>query len=375
MAAPELNQPSNDAVAVLHLLREHHNVLISGPPGTGKSRLLAELRYWFTKVVTPAFDPSGPSAFPNDEDIEGIEEWLPSPDRTERQVWSITFHQGTKYRDFVSGLSPRVSGEGPAFIVTRGPLYEAAQHASTEKGAALIEVDEVNRGPAVTVFGDTITAIEGDKRLLSDGTTGVTTSTFRMIKDDGTFEDYSLPYHLYIVAVMNEADTSVEPLDVAFLRRFIKYRLLSNEAGLREYFSLPDTIQNLKDTPSDAQDVYEAAVQAWAAVNDQIALARGAAFQLGHGIFMAKPKAELPNDIGGALRLVSEAWARIYAHVEEVFFGDTRGIASILKAEDPQSPYTLEEKYFVDTPLVRLHGPDTIGSHNVYPIVRSVAGG
>ena len=94
MAAPDLIQPSKDAVAVLRLLRSHHNVLISGPPGTGKSRLLAEIRYWFKKVVTPAFDPSGPNAFPTDESIEGIEDWLPSPERTDRRVWTITFHQG-----------------------------------------------------------------------------------------------------------------------------------------------------------------------------------------------------------------------------------------------------------------------------------------
>lgn len=371
--------PSKDAKAVLKLLKDHHNVLIAGPPATGKSRLLAELRLLFQRApdpARPAMRPNRDIPLPAGDTIPNPEGWQPSEERTDRRIWSITFHQGTKYRDLVSGLSPRVTtqvGQDAAFMITRGPLYDAAEHAKTPNGVSLLEVDEINRGPAVTVFGDTITALEGDKRLLSNGTSGQTTSTFRMLQDNGTFIDYSLPYHLYIVAAMNEADTSVESLDVAFLRRFVKYRLLPDEKALREYFSLEAMPQTLPAVPTTVKEVYEAAVQAWAAVNDKIELARGLAFQLGHGIFMDKKKEDLPTELLASLVLVTEAWARIFTHVEEVFFGDTQGIGAVLQASAVGTPYTLEEKFFADTTHDRLRAPKTIGADNIYTILRVVA--
>lgn len=368
--------PSDHAKAVLRLLRSHHNVIISGPPATGKSRLLAELRHCFKQRGRPAMVPNQRIPLPADKVVNDVAEWMPSPLRSDRRTWSITFHQGTKYRDLVSGLSPRIGKhdeENSAFMVTRGPLFEAAEHAKSAQGASLLEVDEVNRGPAVSIFGDTITALEGDKRLLSDGTEGDTTSTFRVLNDDGSFRDYALPYHLYIVAAMNEADTSVEPLDIAFLRRFVKYRLLVDESLLRDYFSLPTTAQPIPDTPRAVTDVFEVAVQAWATINDKIELARGSAFQLGHGIFMELPKAELPQDISLSLDLVAKVWERIYTHIEEVFFGDTRGMGAVLHAREEGTPYILEEREFADMPLIRLHAPKVIDRNNIYGILSSVS--
>ncbi|HVG20142.1 MAG TPA: AAA family ATPase [Blastocatellia bacterium] len=378
MAGLNLDNPSKDAMAVLHLLRDRHNVLISGPPATGKSRLLAELRHWFQnqKSVRPAFDPSGPVAFLADQHIQNIEEWLPSPEKNDRKVFPITFHQGTKYRDFVSGLSPRVGGDGgAAFIVTRGPLFEAAKHALTESGAALVEVDEINRGPAVAVFGDTITAIESDKRRLKDGSEGKMTASFRVLNDDGTYSDFSLPHHLYIIAAMNEADTSVEPLDVAFLRRFEPYRLLPDETVLRNYFSLPAARQAIPDAVNSKEDIYEAAIKAWAKINERIELARGAAFQIGHGVFMDRAEDQLPADTESAKTFIAQVWSRIRTHIEEVFFGDTIGISAVLRAGQDGSPYSLEEKYFADTPVARISGPKILSEDQVYAALRAIAGG
>jgi 5-methylcytosine-specific restriction protein B len=108
MTPPDFASPSAQAVKVLQLLRNYHNVLISGAPATGKSRLLAEARHWFAGTVSPAFTPSGPNAFPARKQVAGATDWLPSPSRTDRNSWSITFHQGTKYRDFIGGLMQRV---------------------------------------------------------------------------------------------------------------------------------------------------------------------------------------------------------------------------------------------------------------------------
>lgn len=373
MASFDTRQPSQQALDVLCLLKQHHNVLISGPPAVGKTQLLAELRYWFTQVPRTGFSAKGRTAFPP---VSPIEECLPSPERTDRKVLSTTFHQGTKYRDFVCGLSPSVGPKATtAFEVSYGLLYRGIDHTSSDKGAVLVEIDEINRGPAVTVFGDTITSIEGDKRLLPDGKPGPTTSVFRVLNDVGEQIECSIPYHLYIVAAMNEADTSVEPLDVAFLRRFRPYKLYPDEVLLRNYFGLPAERQELPATSAAAKDVFEAAVQAWSKINSRIELSRGAAFQIGHGIFMSEEQTNLPTDLNDALDFAADVWTQLQGHITEVFFGDTRGTAAVLRAGEAGSPFRLEESYFSNAPAVRLVGPKVIKRDSVYQVLTSVSVG
>lgn len=373
MAWFDTRQPSQQAVDVLCLLKQHHNVLISGPPAVGKTQLLAELRYWFTQVPKTGFSAKGRTAFPP---VSPIEECVPSPDRTDRKVLSTTFHQGTKYRDFVCGLSPSVGPKATtAFEVSHGLLYQGIEHAGSEKGSVLVEIDEINRGPAVTVFGDTITSIEGDKRLLPDGKAGPTTSVFRILEKSGEQVECSIPYHLYIVAAMNEADTSVEPLDVAFLRRFRPYKLYPDEVLLRTYFGVEATQQALPATATSTKDVFEAAVQAWSKINSRIELSRGAAFQIGHGIFMAEEQANLPKTLNEALDFAADVWTQLQGHITEVFFGDTRGTAAVLRAGETGSPFQLEESYFSNAPAVRLAGPKAIKPDSVYQLLVSVAAG
>ena len=67
------NTPSVDAKNILLLLKEKHNVLISGPPATGKTRLLAEIRHWFSQAPTPKFIPNGPSPFPANQTVNSRE--------------------------------------------------------------------------------------------------------------------------------------------------------------------------------------------------------------------------------------------------------------------------------------------------------------
>lgn len=330
--------------------------------------MLAELRHWFAQSPKTGFSAKGRTAFPP---ASPIKDCLPSLERKTRKVLSTTFHQGTKYRDFVSGIAPSVGSGSAAFRVTHGLLYQGAEEAKGSDGAVLIEVDEINPGPAVTIFGDTITAIESDKRLLPDGTVGAMTSSFQVLDEKGAYVDYSLPHHLYIVGAMNEADTSVEPLDVAFLRRFKPYRLYPDESALREYLALPVETQTLTATASSPMEVYEAAVQAWAKVNDRIEIARGMAFQIGHGIFMEGPEDSIPTDVGAALEFAASVWIQLQAHIMEVFFGDTRGTAAVLRADEAGSVFKLDESYFANSPVARLSGPKIVGREQVYEVIPS----
>lgn len=174
---------------------------------------------------------------------------------------------------------------------------------------------------------------------------------------------------------MNQADASVEPLDVAFLRRWEPLRLEPDEEALRSYYELGAKDANvLLNAPAAVSDALETSVRAWVAVNEQIALGRGPEFQIGHGVLMSHIKPQtLP--LSEALSTLCVGWAKVRAHVEEVFFGDTRGIAAALNALDGPAfnPFKLTETTFADDLRFRLEGPTNFNETNIYPALRAFA--
>jgi len=151
-------------------------------------------------------------------------------------------------------------------------------------------------------------------------------------------ESYALPDDLYILAAMNQADASVEPLDVAFLRRWEPYVLDPSSEVLRTHFGISGSNAvsgALPAVAAEAKQVFEASVRAWEKVNRQIRLGRGPEFQIGHGVLMNDTSAEKTTD--AALQVSANSWAKVIAHVQEVFFGDLRGIAATLNAIDGPS--------------------------------------
>jgi len=373
---------SEDCKRALKLLARSRNVLVSGAPGTGKSRLLAEVALAFETAFglspaggPPKLNPIGGIPIPP---AAGAVKDIPAPTKMDRKVFRTVLHQNSKYRDFVSGITPAVNKAvgDPDFTIVKGTLYRASEHAKGADRAALLIIDEINRGPAVQVFGGAIVAIESDKRLAPDGAKRAETHYFEMLDPvTGDLIEYALPHDLYILAAMNQADASVEPLDVAFLRRWEPMRLEPNESALRTFYGLGAKGSSaLPDVPANVHDALEASVRAWVAVNAQIALGRGPEFQIGHGVLMSdlKPQ-ELP--LSDALGALCVGWAKVRAHVEEVFFGDTRGIAAALNALDGPvfNPFKLTETTFADDLRFRLEGPTNFSEDNIYPALRAFA--
>jgi 5-methylcytosine-specific restriction protein B len=243
-------------------------------------------------------------------------------------------------------------------------------HALKDGNAALVIVDEINRGPAVAAFGSALVGLEADKRLGTDGNPLATTQEFELLNDEGGTQQFALPADVYVLAAMNEADTSVEPLDVAFLRRFAPYRLEPRPEIVRKHFGLPEKAGDLKEQPVDSADAYDALAQAWMTLNTQILLARGEAYRLGHGALMHR---EAPQtDLAAAQEYLQEAWATVRGHLDEVFFGDTRAMIDVLRAEDSRSPYSVEETTFAGNSVRRIVGPirpDAPGLHRLLKLI------
>lgn len=362
---------------ILKLLEGRRNVLLAGPPGTGKSMLLTEIAHLFVSRgsgSTPRYQPEGAVPIPPAPTFS-----LPGDigKATNRKVFQCVLHQSSKYRDFLTGVMPDVrEGKAPGtFRITEGILYRASEFAKQPDSAALLIIDEINRGPTVQVFGGAIVAMEADKRLGSDGSRTSTTQFFDLLNPaDGELVEYAFPSRLYILAAMNQADVSVEPLDVAFLRRWTPFNLEPSTQILREYFGLPaNSSDELPAAPATKDHIFEATVRAFDAINRRIALGRGPEFRIGHGVLMRT--GDTPSSTDEALDHVGTSWRLIKNHIDEAFFGDVRGTAIVLNADRgiEGNPYSLEETSFGDAPRALINGPTTVARDELYGLLRALA--
>jgi len=367
---------SPEALDVLRRLKERKNVLVSAPPACGKTRLIQEVADAFanpasfitppaatmstaTRVAIPARIPTGQGGNMTD---------YPSADRPARHVERIAFSANTKARDFTSAFVPAVAAAG--FRVASGVLVRA-NAAALGGSAALLIIDEMNRGPAVQLFGDAIVAIEADKRLDVNDKPGLMSWPMQILTDAGISKGVYLSNHLYILAAMNQADVSVEPMDLAFLRRFEPYRLVPDEKYPRALLAASGPDVALPEIPSGPGDVVEAALRAWSHVNVQISLGRGEDYRIGHGVFLSDPTA--PKSVDEALARAVVWWKQIVSHVREAFYSDLIGMGIALRAgNDPagyrilDTPYGLDQKQHLVEPK---EGPTTI-----YATLKTVAG-
>lgn len=354
---------------ILGLLAEDKNVLLTGAPATGKTTLLNLVERLFTQCGETIVDPYGPVAFPTSTASHANA--FPGGGCKNRKVFRTTFHQGTKYRDFVRGLIPVPSSDAVRFEVSKGLLWQAAEYAKQPDSAALLIIDEINRGPAVSIFGDMISAFEADKRLGDDGKiVHGKTVTVQILSDNAQLEDYQLPSRLYILAAMNQADSSVEPMDAAFMRRWRRTKLFPSTASLCQYFGTVEYGEKHPSEPQTATDVYAAAADALTSINYKIKLGRGDDYEIGQGVFMKCPKDELPQDVPGALRYIADCWPVIDTHIEEVFFNDKEAIAFVLNA-DEGAFFKVSNFTFAGRQVIAIEQP-CVTSENVYTMLLSL---
>lgn len=351
--------PSPDVLRVFDALRRRKNVLITGAPSTGKTRLLNDVSQWFEQAPGIGYDPQGPPFPPS-----GGSDWLPSPNRTDRKSFKMVFHPGTRHRHLLRGLEP-IPGQSSAFRFSRGMLYLANEHALGANGAALLIIDEINRGPAVESFGDSIVALEVDKRLDVDDQQGSESYPIMLPNDAGDMEEYFFSDHLYLVAAMNAADASVAPMDVAFLRRWAPVHILPDIGVARLSLGLS------AESEGDADGMLRALVNAWEQVNERISDLRGRDYQIGHGVLIPEAGRDV-SDLLLATSFVAERWSQVEQHVGELFFGDLRAEVAVLGgfAEDV---YRVEEGYLRTELTTRVIRPNPVDSEEWTTMLQAIA--
>lgn len=165
-----LNGEIMSAQELYEILLRNHQLILTGPPGTGKSYLVDEVAKNFTKTI------------------------------------KIQFHQNYSYQDFVIGKTIKNGN----VIETQGPLLNLIQEAA-DKGnkdkSYLLVLDEINRGNTAAIFGEFLHLLDRDKTI--------------QLKASESEIKLQLPNNLFIVGTMNSTDRSIALIDYAIRRRFM----------------------------------------------------------------------------------------------------------------------------------------------------------
>lgn len=170
-------------------LHERRQVVLEGPPGTGK-----------TYLVSTLLDACGLA--PNQQAL-------------------VQFHPTYSYEDFVEGFRPVSGDDGARLTVVPGPLKRIAEEARSTPGKPhVLVIDEINRANIDKVFGELYFLLE------------YRNIEIELLYSDGQ-ERFSLPENLFIIGTMNTADRSIALLDAAMRRRFVFMSMDGAEPALQ----------------------------------------------------------------------------------------------------------------------------------------------
>ena len=312
------------AQSVLDALEIHKNVLLVGPPGTGKSHLMKEVQNLFQSKYSGTV---GTQFFiDTTKEREAI---TANKSLVGHSAW-VTFHQGYSYEDFVIGLRPKPgAGTGLTLEAKAGVLLQLAAY--TAKGCGLLLIDEINRGNTSRIFGEFITLMEEDKRLMDDGTEAETTVTVTLpyigegepiLLEEGVEirREFRMPRRLYTLASMNSVDKSTAPIDSAIRRRFHVINLSPTRVDL-------ETCAGVKES---THPVARLAVNLFERLNNGIGLYLGPDFVLGQYYLPSRTKLGSMDESKAKEVLVNIWHHRILPQLVELFQGRTEALLSLL---------------------------------------------
>lgn len=201
----------SDVSQVLAALDRKGQVILHGPPGTGKTRLALS-------AALALKDQHGAIDAGRDERAAALRKLMNgtsagSTDDAMAPVTLITFHPSVGYEDFVEGYKPQPVDDGTkngalSLVRTDGLFLILCREAERHPDRTyLLIIDEINRADLPRVLGELITLLELDKRGMA-------------IRLPVSGHRFRVPENIRIIGTMNTADRSVAHLDAAIRRRF-----------------------------------------------------------------------------------------------------------------------------------------------------------
>lgn len=142
----------------------------------------------------------------------------------------VVFHAEYSYSDFVGTVRPTIVEEEVSYDFVAGPLTNAIRTAVKNPGsAAVLVIEEINRGNAAAIFGDTFQLL--DRSDDGSSTYSIHNEDLGLKVHNDSSHPIRFPRNLFLVATMNSSDQNVFVLDNAFQRRWAM-RLVRNTMDL-----------------------------------------------------------------------------------------------------------------------------------------------
>ncbi len=175
--------PDGQADAKHEGLKRKRNIVLHGPPGTGKTHTAIELA----------------------RHVVGKEK--------EQCIHRLQLHPSLGYADFIQSL--HIDPEKHATVYRDGYFVRLCKKISEDSAQRhVLILDEINRTNLSSLLGEAFSALEYPDEPID-------LTAFN--PDDRERRQLVVPKNLYVIATMNTIDHSVEPLDFALRRRFLWY--------------------------------------------------------------------------------------------------------------------------------------------------------
>ncbi len=258
------------------LLSDTKQVVLSGPPGTGKSYISGKVKAYYDST------------------------------------YLIQFHPNLTYEQFIGGST---FDEDGSVNPKAGVFLEFCHEANKAENRAkryLFLIDEINRGNVSKIFGETILALDREYT--------VQLPTALISKDGSRLTEFRIPENVYILATMNSADRSIAFVDYAIRRRFAFVDFFPNSEVVdyeSDYSLLPDIkVGKLMDGVNE---------RLYSVLGDEDLL-------LGQSYFLPK---WARDDVSGKIKWTPQILKRLFNYyvipiIEEYTYGNKRYLQNIL---------------------------------------------